>query len=210
MEFGICPVPIKAKSWEVVITTLDVEKLANRNHPAPLPPAHQSRSLWTALPTLSLTLDVRLKSSLTCGRPQSLEFLDGLQSSHCRSGRVPFSRFGLRRFDHQRAGHRKTHGRCMKSVVNQSLRNVIDRDAGGFLERLHVNNATIDASDDGPGLPEGFDPARSKGLGMKIIATLVKQIGRALQIAPGDEGRGTRFTVKFSSPLPVGRSCRGH
>jgi two-component sensor histidine kinase len=53
---------------------------------------------------------------------------------------------------------------------------------------------SLSVSDDGPGLPEGFDPARSTGLGMKIIATLVKQIGGALQIAPGDEGHGTRFT----------------
>jgi two-component sensor histidine kinase len=68
---------------------------------------------------------------------------------------------------------------------------------------------SLSVSDDGPGLPEGFDPSRSKGLGMKIVATLVRQIGGALQIGPGDEGQGTRFVVKFSPPLPDGRSSHG-
>jgi two-component system, sensor histidine kinase PdtaS len=68
---------------------------------------------------------------------------------------------------------------------------------------------SLSVSDDGPGLPEGFDPAQGKGLGMKIIATLVKQIGGALQIAPGEEGHGTRFIVKFRPPFVTGRSCHG-
>jgi len=55
----------------------------------------------------------------------------------------------------------------------------------------------LSVSDDGPGLPAAYDPGRSKGLGMKIIQTLVKQIGGELQFAPGDSGRGTRVTVAF-------------
>jgi two-component sensor histidine kinase len=75
------------------------------------------------------------------------------------------------------------------------------------LESSSIMGHSLSVSDDGPGLPEAFDPARSKGLGMKIIATLVKQIGGALQIGPGDEGHGTRFTIKFNPLLPVVRSC---
>jgi hypothetical protein len=37
----------------------------------------------------------------------------------------------------------------------------------------------------------------------------VKQIGGALLIAPGEEGHGTRFTVKFTPPFAIGRSCHG-
>ena len=70
------------------------------------------------------------------------------------------------------------------------------------LETSPIIGHSLSVSDDGPGLPEGFDPARSKGLGMKIIAALVKQIGGVLHIAPGDEGHGTRFTIKFRPPLP--------
>jgi two-component sensor histidine kinase len=46
-------------------------------------------------------------------------------------------------------------------------------------------------------MPAEFDPARCKGLGTKIVLTLVKQIGGELKIMPGDNGRGTKFTVIF-------------
>jgi len=35
---------------------------------------------------------------------------------------------------------------------------------------------------------------------MKIIGSLVKQIAGKLQIAPGENGQGARFTVTFCSP----------
>jgi hypothetical protein len=49
----------------------------------------------------------------------------------------------------------------------------------------------------GPGLPAQYDPAAGKGLGMKIIQSLVNQVGGTLQFAPGDDGRGTSATVTF-------------
>jgi len=54
--------------------------------------------------------------------------------------------------------------------------------------------------DCGPGLPAHFDPGGSKGLGMKIVQSLVKQIGGELRISSGHEGRGACFTVAFRSP----------
>ena len=33
---------------------------------------------------------------------------------------------------------------------------------------------------------------------MKLISSLVKQIGGQLQIAAGNDGKGTRFAVQFS------------
>ena len=42
---------------------------------------------------------------------------------------------------------------------------------------------------------------------MKIVQTLVKQIGGELQIGPGDNDRGARFTIIFSIlPLANGVS----
>ena len=55
----------------------------------------------------------------------------------------------------------------------------------------------LSVSNDGPALPEGFDPGASKGLGMKIIQSFTRQIGGELQIGPGDDGQGARFTVLF-------------
>jgi len=56
---------------------------------------------------------------------------------------------------------------------------------------------SLSVLDDGPGLPAGFDPAKSKGLGMKIVLSLVQQIGGELHILPGDNGRGTNLRVSF-------------
>jgi two-component sensor histidine kinase len=59
--------------------------------------------------------------------------------------------------------------------------------------------------DDGPGLPEGFALSGHKGLGMKIIQSLVKQIGGEIQTGRGDHERGARFTILFSIQPPVER-----
>jgi two-component system, sensor histidine kinase PdtaS len=56
----------------------------------------------------------------------------------------------------------------------------------------------LSVSNDGPGLPEDFDPADRKGLGMRIIQSLVRQIGGELRFGQGDGNQGTRFTVLFS------------
>jgi two-component sensor histidine kinase len=55
----------------------------------------------------------------------------------------------------------------------------------------------LSVSNDGPALPEGFDPGASKGLGMRIIGSFTRQIGGELRIGRGDDGDGARFTVLF-------------
>jgi two-component sensor histidine kinase len=55
----------------------------------------------------------------------------------------------------------------------------------------------LSVSNDGPALPEGFDPGASTGLGMRIIQSFVRQIGGALRSGRGDGGQGARFTVRF-------------
>jgi two-component sensor histidine kinase len=67
---------------------------------------------------------------------------------------------------------------------------------------ISAGTYALSVLDDGPGLPAGFDPAKSKGLGMKIVLALVRQIGGALQISSAHDDRGTRFTVTFSLPQP--------
>jgi two-component sensor histidine kinase len=56
----------------------------------------------------------------------------------------------------------------------------------------------LSVSNDGAELPEGFDPTASKGLGMTLVSSLVRQIGGELRIDRGDEGDCTRFTVLFA------------
>ncbi len=51
--------------------------------------------------------------------------------------------------------------------------------------RYPTADRSLSVIDDGPGLPAGFAPLDSKGLGMKIVQSLVKQIGGELQYPAG-------------------------
>jgi two-component system, sensor histidine kinase PdtaS len=66
------------------------------------------------------------------------------------------------------------------------------------LEPGAANGFALSVSNDGPSLPEGFDPAAPHGLGMKIIQSLVKQIGGELRCGPSENNQGARFTVLCS------------
>jgi len=88
-------------------------------------------------------------------------------------------------------------------VVNEMITNAAKYARGKIIVRLETSPTlghSLSVSDDGPGLPAGFDPARSKGLGMKIISSLVRQIDGKLQATAGEGGRGTRCTVTFCAP----------
>ncbi len=85
-------------------------------------------------------------------------------------------------------------------IVNELITNCAKYAGGNIGVRLETTSPTshsLSVLDDGPGLPAGFDPAKSKGLGMKIVLSLVKQIGGALRISSGDNGCGACFTVTF-------------
>ena len=49
------------------------------------------------------------------------------------------------------------------------------------LEEPPEGGHLLSVCNEGPPLPEGFDPAASKGLGMKIVQALVEQIGHHAQ-----------------------------
>ena len=85
-------------------------------------------------------------------------------------------------------------------IVNELITNSAKYAAGHITVRIDVTSPTdrsLSVMDDGPGLPAGFEPADSKGLGMKIVLSLVQQIGGELYVMPRDSGRGTCFMVKF-------------
>ena len=89
-------------------------------------------------------------------------------------------------------------------IVSELITNSSKYARGDITVRM-AGSATahlLSVSDNGPGLPAKFGPG-SKGLGMKIIQSLVKQIGGTLQVASGEGGRGTRVTVAFESPLAL-------
>jgi two-component system, sensor histidine kinase PdtaS len=86
-------------------------------------------------------------------------------------------------------------------IVNELITNAAKYAKGNITVRFETSPAghLLSVTDEGPGLPPGFVPTDSKGLGMKIVLALVKQIGGALQVGPGDGGRGTRMVVTFGA-----------
>ena len=90
-------------------------------------------------------------------------------------------------------------------IVNELITNSVKYAKGDIVVRFEMKAPgchSLSVSDRGPGLPAGFDPDGSTGLGMKIVGALVKQIGGELDISTGDNGRGARFTVAFHSSVP--------
>ena len=70
-------------------------------------------------------------------------------------------------------------------IANELITNAVKYGTGRITVSLEVNPEkayALSVSNDGPGLPEGFDPADCKGLGMRIIRSLVKQIDGELLI----------------------------
>jgi two-component sensor histidine kinase len=51
----------------------------------------------------------------------------------------------------------------------------------------------LTVQDDGPGLPEGFDPGKNTGLGMRLVSGLIVQLSGNLEFESSDAG--TRFTI---------------
>jgi len=86
-------------------------------------------------------------------------------------------------------------------IANKMITNAAKYGKGQITITLKRNPAkgyALSVSNDGPSLPEGFDPAASMGMGMKIIRSFVERIGGALLIGRVDNNQGVRFTVQFS------------
>ena len=85
-------------------------------------------------------------------------------------------------------------------IVSELIANAAKYGDGRIAISLRADPAygyALSVSNNGPALPEGFDPGASKGLGMKIIQSFARQIGGELRIGRGDDGQGARFTVLF-------------
>ena len=85
-------------------------------------------------------------------------------------------------------------------IANELITNSIKYAEGTITVRLETvgEGYALSVSDEGPGLPEGFNPAGMNGLGMKLISSLARQIDGQLQFSRGNNGKGTRITLLFS------------
>ena len=86
-------------------------------------------------------------------------------------------------------------------IANELVTNAAKYGTGRIMVSLKPDREkgyALSVSNDGPALPEGSDPAARKGLGLRIVRSLVEQIGGELRIGRGDKNQGARFTVLFS------------
>jgi two-component system, sensor histidine kinase PdtaS len=86
-------------------------------------------------------------------------------------------------------------------IANELITNATKYGTGRITVRLEANfgrGYALSVSNDGPALPQGFHPAASKGLGMRIIRSFVERISGKLCVSRGDKSQGPRFTVLLS------------
>ncbi len=84
-------------------------------------------------------------------------------------------------------------------ITNELITNSAKYGKGSITVRLEPAAAgvyTLAVFDDGPGPPADFEPARAKGLGMKIISALVRQIGGSLRVERAPSS--ARIVVSFT------------
>lgn len=85
-------------------------------------------------------------------------------------------------------------------AVNELITNAAKYAAGKVTVRFECDARSrrhVSVTDDGPGLPVGFQPNNSQGLGMRIVSGLVGQIGGELRFTSGPGGHGTCCTISF-------------
>lgn len=56
----------------------------------------------------------------------------------------------------------------------------------------------ISVEDDGIGLAQDFDPGKARGIGMRVMTTLARQLRATFSRRPGARGRGTAFELQMS------------
>jgi two-component system, sensor histidine kinase PdtaS len=86
-------------------------------------------------------------------------------------------------------------------IVNELVTNAVKYGTGNVRIRLDSEPGgghVLSVSNRGPSMPEGYDPASSKGLGMKIVQSFARKIGGKLLFARDEGDQGARISVLFS------------
>jgi two-component sensor histidine kinase len=91
-------------------------------------------------------------------------------------------------------------------IVSELVTNAVKHAHGDGAGRIEVSFDLVDGrgrltvSDDGVGIPDGFDPTAQPGLGMKVVRALVRQVNGEMTVSRLDPG--SRFVVLLSAEAP--------
>lgn len=88
-------------------------------------------------------------------------------------------------------------------IVNELITNAAKQGATNIRVTIQLSGESqimLRVSDDGPGLPTHFSIENSKGLGMKVITSLARQLNGTLSAERCDWSDGAAFTVVFTAP----------
>jgi two-component sensor histidine kinase len=87
-------------------------------------------------------------------------------------------------------------------LMNELISNCLDHGlSNGGAGKIHVSvrrtakGVRVVVKDNGTGLPEGFDPAKSASMGLKLAASLARQLGGTLQFT---SSRGCHVQADFT------------
>lgn len=88
-------------------------------------------------------------------------------------------------------------------IVNELVTNALKYGASKVKVELapYQNQYRLTVSDNGKGLPDEFDVDKMSGLGMKVITSLVRNLGGTLSHEPNANLDGTAFQIVFSPVL---------
>ncbi|BDZ70781.1 histidine kinase N-terminal 7TM domain-containing protein [Methanobacterium petrolearium] len=90
---------------------------------------------------------------------------------------------------------------CLKYAFPNDKSGKIEIDFHSYAENGE-NKLKLTVSDNGVGLPEGFDPKKSDSLGLMLIYSLSDQIGATVTL---DTTEGTKFEISFEEKLAYDR-----
>lgn len=102
-------------------------------------------------------------------------------------------------FAHEEFGFKRavSLGLILNELLTNALKYAYPPDSGGEIRirfSLAGQERELRVSDDGPGLPPGFDPAEAKSYGLRICFTLAAELRGSLFFEPG---RGTTAVLRL-------------
>ena len=91
-------------------------------------------------------------------------------------------------------------GLAVNELVTNAFKNGADRVKVTF-DRAGDGDFVLAVADDGGGLPDGFDPAKTAGLGMKVVRMVTRQLGGTLECGRSPDLGGASVAIRFPAAV---------